>query len=1299
MKIKALFFLAWSTLFIPTAWSQQIYYVDSAAVGNNNGSSWANAYTDLQAAFSASDSLDQIWVAKGTYYPTNDTTRNTSFLLKGGVSYYGGFAGHETQLSQRNWSLNETILSGDIGVPNDSSDNSYHIMFCDGSNGEAIIDGFIFEHGQATLYNPPNIINSGGAMYINELDGAVRNCIFRYNYASGAGGAVRVNYSNLLFENCLFYNNASSAGGAVHTNLHGYFKDCDFYDNTSAGSGGAIAASSNTFYNCIIKNNRSNSAGGGAWTANCTFYFCTIDSNQSGLRGGGVYASNVSSFYDCSVSFNVLNDTLSTGGGYYQEGTTYSPPSVISNTKFIGNRSTFYGGGMYSAFAPFKITNSIFAGNVAPTEGGAIWVSEGLGHTTISNSNFIGNVADSGSVIRDHNTRYDGTFFDNCIIWANQGVLRHISRSTLDVIMRNCILQDTINNPLNQNNLFTDPLLTDIDGADNILGNLDDNYIPTSISPAIDGGTTDTTGLYLLLTDITRQNQRISGGRIDIGVYEQANCSPSAIASNAGNDSTVCWGRFASTWALLNAVYPAQGVGEWVIISSTGYIEDVYAANTKVQRMSSGENIFAWKVNNCGTITWDTVTLTVYENLNLKPVVTSSGPLDICPGDSVTLYGPPGYLEYQWGGLYNTQDVVVTNQLSMTLRVSNGGGCYSLNSDPIRVDHLTVGPKPTISINGNTTFCEGSSAILNTPNNSVVDSFIWNNGTIGRTNTVTDTGAYYLYTISDDGCISPTSDTVHINHYPSANKPTLAYSDTLFCDGDTVWVGVNGTYPQYHWNNGRTTSNIPIYTDQQVYVSITDSNGCESPHSDTVHFTKVSVPQPVINSVGNTTFCQGDSVQVTGPQGYLSYQWSNGSTDQNVWIKTSGSVNLIVVDSNLCESIPSSSITTNALSLPTTPTIRPSGNINICQGSTLVLSASPAINQITWLPSGSGPTLTVGSAGSYSAFASNSFGCRSAVSAPVNINVDTVPNKPIISVNGDIAFCFDDSTTMLGPTGYSAYSWSNGGTDQQIHVNSTGNYTLRVSNSFGCESAASDPIAITVHDQPLPPELSASDTSVCSGETITIYSNALQDVEWSTGRVSNILVTDTSGQFSAILTDEHGCVSNSSPTITVTVRNVPDKPTINVANDNRSLYTGTDAEQYFWYDSIGNFATTDSSSVQLETAGTYYLVISENGCLSDASEPLTIKCLSNEVTENELKLYPNPVKDQLMVDLALLSDNDEANVYLYNYLGQQMLNDNIQVPACGLQTFNINVAQQPAGVYILKVVSGDQKLEKRFVKH
>ena len=122
-----------------TVFAQSTRYVNINVIGgNNNGTTWGNAYNNLQTALVAAQSGDQIWVAKGMYLPSADASGATSlsnnrtktFVMKNSVAIYGGFSGHgtETQLSDRDFKNNVTTLSGDIGTVNVNTDNCYHVV-------------------------------------------------------------------------------------------------------------------------------------------------------------------------------------------------------------------------------------------------------------------------------------------------------------------------------------------------------------------------------------------------------------------------------------------------------------------------------------------------------------------------------------------------------------------------------------------------------------------------------------------------------------------------------------------------------------------------------------------------------------------------------------------------------------------------------------------------------------------------------------------------------------------------------------------------------------------------------------------------------------------------------------------------------------------------------------------------------------------------------------------------------------------------------------------------------------------
>ncbi|RZN78715.1 MAG: T9SS type A sorting domain-containing protein, partial [Winogradskyella sp.] len=232
----------------------QIIYVDQNATGSNTGESWTNAYTDLQSAIDQAATcsiIEQIWVAAGMYKPSvlprNSTPitplnffddRNFSFHLVNNVAMYGGFSGNENDISERNLGLNPTVLSGDIGVLNDNSDNTLNIITSINDSANTIVDGFIIEGGTAdrgfpavsgdpcesTDPCPDNSGPDGGATIEGQIvtftNGAaintsntsikIQNCVFRANSATiqatlyfGSGGLP-------LISNTLFYNNTGN---------------------------------------------------------------------------------------------------------------------------------------------------------------------------------------------------------------------------------------------------------------------------------------------------------------------------------------------------------------------------------------------------------------------------------------------------------------------------------------------------------------------------------------------------------------------------------------------------------------------------------------------------------------------------------------------------------------------------------------------------------------------------------------------------------------------------------------------------------------------------------------------------------------------------------------------------------------------------------------------------------------------------------------------------------------------------------------------------------------------------------
>ncbi|MFN0214910.1 MAG: hypothetical protein ACKVT2_11695 [Saprospiraceae bacterium] len=264
-----------------------IYVNQNVQGGQQNGTSWADAFPDLRQALAISTNGDAIWVAQGTYYPTTTTDRSISFALKQGVKIYGGFIGTETALTQRNIEQNETTLSGNIGNP-EGTDNTYHVLYGTGLDSTTILDGFTITKGVANGNSPLSSTEWGGGLLLEPTSGfyntcpIIQNCRFEENYAF-LGGAIHCRweigdyYVNPIIRNCQFVSNrAQYSGGGIYK------------------SGPATIEKPFVIEQCsFLKNSAFYDSGGGFFftlTGNTSIIrYCDFEKDTSRFSWGGVF--------------------------------------------------------------------------------------------------------------------------------------------------------------------------------------------------------------------------------------------------------------------------------------------------------------------------------------------------------------------------------------------------------------------------------------------------------------------------------------------------------------------------------------------------------------------------------------------------------------------------------------------------------------------------------------------------------------------------------------------------------------------------------------------------------------------------------------------------------------------------------------------------------------------------------------------------------------------------------------------------------------------------------------------------
>ena len=461
--------IASMSLFTINAMAQDLPIVYVTVDGTGDGSSWDNAMGDLQEAINLHDSAE-VWVAEGTYTPTQfppytddrylDDDRNKSIYIINDVSLYGGFAGTETERSQRDWKKNPTILDGENDfyiVVQMRGENSQDEEIEFGIDSTTVFDGFTITGGLNSENRGGN--KNGAGMTISYADPQIKNCTFTKNYTfdessgGGYGGAMKLFGSHARITSCVFDTNAAFYGAAIY--MHG--------------------VNSPVIEFCTFKNNNSSTSG----------------------EGGAIYLEG----FDSDLQTHL----------------------TVRNSKFINNQASISSAIHVGTYTEVTLLNNVFYGNRSAANYGAITVIGSSEESAIMNNSFSGNTAGDIGFGYDYagavflSELASDIVFSNNILWGNyvynedteETTLKeiHIDGSNPSNLKYNIIRGHDETN----SNLNVDP------------GFLDDELHIDFNSPAIDAGSLfyyDRENIADTLYDADG-NKRILNGAIDIGAYER----------------------------------------------------------------------------------------------------------------------------------------------------------------------------------------------------------------------------------------------------------------------------------------------------------------------------------------------------------------------------------------------------------------------------------------------------------------------------------------------------------------------------------------------------------------------------------------------------------------------------------------------------------------------------------------------------------------------------------------------------------------------------------------------------------
>lgn len=391
-------------------------------------------------------------------------------------------------------------------------------------------------------------------------------------------------------------------------------------------------------------------------------------------------------------------------------------------------------------------------------------------------------------------------------------------------------------------------------------------------------------------------------------------------------------------------------------------------------------------------------------------------------------------------------------------------------------------------------------------------------------------GTYTLNVTDANSCGGTTTITITQPTAVSAANNTT----NVLCNGGSTGsastLGSGGTSPYtYLWSNGGTTQNITGLIVGSYNVTLTDVNGCTAVSSATVSQPNILNSSTV--SVTDATCSTGGAININvngGIGGYV-FNWSNGSTSEDVSGLAAGTYSVTITDSNGC-SIVNGSNTVNANGVPSISlnNVTNVSCIGLSNGAVNIsVSGGQGPYTYSWNNGQTTEDLNALTTGTYSVTLTDNLGCVTnftniQVSEPAAISISTSLTN--ITCNGQANGSIQ--LTGVGGTNPYSYLWSNGSTNEDLVNIVAGNYSGTLTDANGCNSSFG-PIAIVEPTALSLSNVSATDASCGANDgsiIITITGGAPNYTYlWSNGATSEDISGLSSGSYNVTITDTNAC--------------------------------------------------------------------------------------------------------------------------------------------------------------------------------
>jgi Secretion system C-terminal sorting domain len=542
------------------------------------------------------------------------------------------------------------------------------------------------------------------------------------------------------------------------------------------------------------------------------------------------------------------------------------------------------------------------------------------------------------------------------------------------------------------------------------------------------------------------------------------------------------------------------------------------------------------------------------------------------------------------------------------------------------------------------------------------------------------------------------------------SKPILAKSiiePEIACDNNNqVSIKLPAGLKSYEWSNNAKINQVTV--DKGVFsVAVKDPKG-----------NKILVPtintnllfpneKPVITADKSLEFCTDGTSKIeltANGQEFKSFQWSSGETVQKISLVNSGEFTVKGKNEFGCVSVVSDKAVVKANPSPAQPKIVVSPANNVCIGKAITLSTDSS-DKLSWSNSDTTKTLKLENLGNYefSVKATNKFGCISATSDNVLVKISPIPEPPKIVVSPANNVCIGKAIT-LSTDSNDELSWSNSDTTKTLKIENLGNYefSVKVTNKFGCISATSDKVLVKINPIPEPPKVVVSPANnVCEGQTISLSIDSKDKILWNNSDTTKVIKIEKLGSYelSAKINNDFGCVSAPSVLQKLNINPSPKQPSIaqiglfSLQAQNGDFFA---KDKFEWKRENTILSTTNVPTLKVTQSGNYKVStirvykMSDNqefSCYSKLSEPISF-----QISDNIISLYPNPATDLIYLETKDVIRNLEVKFYTLS--GKQVFNFRLDDTS---ERKEIDVRSLEKGTYIVSVKGDGFEESKRLI--